>query len=84
MAILKIEGCLKKETSKWMNKLENLNIKLKNPKKHDFLTNIEAYKLDAHWFFENDDFVRAFEAIIWAWAWIEIGEKEGFLEVKKK
>ncbi|PKM91965.1 MAG: DUF357 domain-containing protein, partial [Euryarchaeota archaeon HGW-Euryarchaeota-1] len=36
------------------------------------------------YFLEKGDFVRAFEAIIWAWAWIEIGEKEGFLEVEKK
>ncbi len=84
MAILKTEDCLKKETSKWMNKLDNLKIKLKNPKKHDFLTNINAYISDSKYFLEKGDFVRAFEAIIWAWAWIEIGEKEGFLEVEKK
>ncbi|NCO84723.1 MAG: DUF357 domain-containing protein [Candidatus Huberarchaeum crystalense] len=74
---------LKKETIKWLNKLDNLDIKLKNPKKHGFLKNIKAYIKDSHYFTEKEDFVRAFEAVVWAWAWVEIGEQEGFLEIKK-
>lgn len=78
------EKQLKQETIRWLNKLEKLNIKPLQPEKQDFLKNIEAYKSDARWFLDKGDFVRAFEAIIWAWAWVEIGEKEGFLEIKEK
>jgi len=31
---------------------------------------------------EKDDLIRAFEAIIWAWAWMEIGLQKGILSHK--
>ncbi|MDI9610506.1 MAG: DUF357 domain-containing protein [Archaeoglobaceae archaeon] len=43
-----------------------------------FLDNIKAYASDAEFFLLRADLVRAFECVIWAWAWLEIG-----LELKK-
>lgn len=38
-----------------------------------FLENIRAYRSDTDHFEAEGDLVRAFEAIVWAWAWLEIG-----------
>jgi len=37
------------------------------------IKNIDAYISDTQHFMKND-MVRAFEAIVWAWAWMEILE----------
>ncbi len=44
-----------------------------------FLDNIKAYISDSRYFMEKGDFVRAFECVIWAWAWLEIGLDVGKL-----
>ncbi|MCK4550512.1 MAG: DUF357 domain-containing protein [Candidatus Aenigmarchaeota archaeon] len=49
-------------------------------KGEEFLVNINAYMSDTNHFKEKKDYVRAFEAVVWAWAWIEIGKEAGFLE----
>ncbi len=49
-------------------------------KGEEFLVNINAYMSDTNHFKEKEDFVRAFEAVVWAWAWLEIGKEAGFLE----
>ncbi|MGB3943369.1 MAG: DUF357 domain-containing protein, partial [Methanothrix sp.] len=36
---------------------------------------------DSRHFSEKGDPIRAFEAVIWAWAWIEIGLEVGILAV---
>ncbi|RLI96601.1 MAG: DUF357 domain-containing protein [Candidatus Aenigmatarchaeota archaeon] len=69
------EEQLKKETKKWLEKIEK---KLSGVRSHDekgdyFLKNINAYVSDSKHFLEKGDLVRAFEAVIWAWAWLEIG-----------
>jgi len=38
------------------------------------LKNIDAYLSDSKYFLEKNDLIRAFEAVIWAWAWMEIME----------
>ena len=73
---MNIEEHLKFETEKWLGKLENLDIRGDG----EFTENIKAYISDARYFMENGDMVRAFEAVIWAWAWYEIGEKLGKLD----
>ena len=80
------EGCkVKKElveqTNYWLKKLENLKIEAKSKDGDEIKRNAQAYISDAHYFLEKEDYVRAFEAVIWAWAWVEIGEKLDILDV---
>ncbi len=45
-----------------------------------YLENIEAYLSDSQHFEDEDDLVRAFEAVVWAWAWLEIGADTGDID----
>jgi hypothetical protein len=73
---------LKKETEKWLWKTEKVKLSAKTEKGVEYKKNIEAYINDSKHFLENGDFVRAFEAIIWAWAFLEISEDLKLLEVE--
>ena len=79
-----VDEQLKTETLKWTDKC-NISVLEVNPvgkKGEEFLVNIKAYISDTQHFIDKGDPVRAFEAIIWAWAWLEIGTDIGVL-VKK-
>lgn len=39
------------------------------------LENARAYRDDTEHFIAEEDWVRAFEAIVWAWSWLEIGKE---------
>jgi len=54
-------------------------IKAVNRKGEEFLRNINAYISDSEYFLEKRDLVRAFECVVWAWAWLEIGLDIGIL-----
>jgi len=73
------------ETAKWLVKAEAEFAKTKpNGKKgEEFAKNISAYLSDTKHFTDKKDYVRAFEAVIWAWAWIEIGKEIGILSERK-
>ena len=75
------EEQLKKEIKKWMEKLQKSvdNTKALNQKGIEFLTNIRAYQSDSLHFYSKKDYVRSFEALIWAWAYVEIGKDVGIL-----
>ncbi|MFH0836665.1 MAG: DUF357 domain-containing protein [Candidatus Aenigmatarchaeota archaeon] len=81
-----IEQNLKNETEKWQKKIEDKikTIELVTPenKEHQrMLTNIHAYIADCKHFQKNNDPIRAFEAIVWAWSWLEILEQLGILKM---
>jgi len=63
------EEALLKETRKWLEKLEQKKIEPKQDSKEvkEQITNIEAYVSDCKHFLEKKDFIRAFEAVIYAW-----------------
>lgn len=70
------------ETSKWLARAE-AEFKKVSPigkKGEEFSKNIAAYLKDTKYFSEKKDYVRAFEAVVWAWAWLEIGAEEEFLK----
>jgi hypothetical protein len=69
---------LREETVKWQRKAEDLYQKVSG--EDEFLENVSAYIRDCQYFLEKNDLIRAFEAIIWAWAWMEIGLQKGFLQ----
>ncbi len=70
------------ETEKWLLRAESEFQKIKpaSKKGEEFAKNIAAYLNDTKYFSEKKDYVRAFEAVIWAWAWIEIGKDTGILQ----
>jgi len=75
---------LQSETKRWFEKIKTVRPTIEIVHKHrvDFLQNIDAYISDAQHFIKNDDWVRAFEAVIWSWSWLEIGERIGILKKK--
>ena len=72
-----VEKELETETDKWLKKIELERKKVSGDK--DFLKNIDAYISDSRYFSGKNDKVRAFEAVIWAWAYLEIGKQQGIL-----
>lgn len=73
---------LNEEIDKWTGKIskELEDTEAYVVKGDEFLRNIKAYVSDSGHFREKGDLVRSFEAIIWAWAWLEIGKETGFLK----
>lgn len=70
------------EIKKWQRKLEAVVTDLTptSPKTDSYFENIKAYLKDSNHFLETGDYMRAFEAVIWAWAWYEIGQNEGIFD----
>ncbi|HIH17637.1 MAG TPA: DUF357 domain-containing protein [Nanoarchaeota archaeon] len=64
---------LKAETEKWLSKIEKEMPHVKeNAKNKDFVRNIKAYISDCKHFAKEGKLVLAFEAVVWAWAWLQI------------
>lgn len=80
------EKRLSDETKKWKERLEEELPKTTaaTPKGEEFLANIRAYLSDSGHFEEKNDRVRAFEAIVWSWAWLEIGRDLKLLKANSK
>ena len=78
---------LKKETEKWLSKLEkerkSLRILKDSKELKAVLKNLDAYISDTRHFLEKEDFIRAFEAVIYAWGILEACEHLGIVERKK-
>ena len=79
-----LEKDLEQEIIKWKERLKQKRGKiiLLDETKTDFLKNIDSYISDANHFYNKKDLIRAFEAVIWSWAWIEIGERLEILGTK--
>lgn len=85
-----LEEELRNETLKWLQKIEkeierikvNKEINENKKEEEEFLENIKAYISDSHYFLKEKDLIRAFECVVWAWAWLEIGIKIGLLKVE--
>jgi hypothetical protein len=77
---------LRKETEKWLQRLEKEATKAKpagnfNEKKLDnSMENVRAYIKDCHYFLGKGDLVRAFEAVVYAWGILETLERLGLVE----
>ena len=71
---------LKKETLKWLKKAEDKLTKVKKKDNTDYIVkNAQCYINDANYFLEQKDFIRGFEAVIWAWAFLEISQNCGLV-----
>lgn len=66
---------LKKETNKW---LERLDEELEGLDRDvDQMENVLAYRDDTEHFLEEKDFIRAWEAVIYAWGILETLQRLG-------
>jgi hypothetical protein len=74
---MSLEEELRGETLKWLERAGSLLSGISGDR--HFSENISAYLRDSEYFLENEDLVRAFEAVVWAWAWMEIGLELGIL-----
>lgn len=78
---MSLEEDLHNETLKWLEKAEVLFCQISG--EEHFRDNVSAYIRDSHYFLEKKDLIRAFEAVIWAWAWMEIGLEKDLLQQKE-
>lgn len=68
---------LTEETDRWARRLDDAleEATAETQRGRAFLENVRAYRNDADHFEDEGDRVRAFEAVVWAWAWLEIGAR---------
>ncbi len=69
----KTQEKLKEETEKWLEKLEERLEK--RDSEVEQMENVLAYRDDTYHFLEEEDFIRAFEAVIYAWGILETLER---------
>jgi len=81
-------NALKSETEKWLSRLESARSSIKilegSKELKAVLKNIDAYIKDTRHFLEKKDFIRAFEAVVYAWGLLEACEHLGLLECVKQ
>jgi hypothetical protein len=78
---MELEGLAKKEIEKMEKILKE--VKVKDAKALEVYNLALSYFVDAKHFLEKKDFIRAFEAIIICWAYLDACLHFGFLEVSK-
>lgn len=76
----KTQEKLKEETEKWLGKLED-RVENKDSSVEQ-MENVEAYRDDTYHFLEEEDFIRAWEAVIYAWGILETLERLDKFEEK--
>lgn len=74
----KTQEKLKEETEKWLEKLED-RIEDRDTSVEQ-MENVEAYRDDTYHFLEEEDFIRAWESVIYAWGILETLERLGKFE----
>lgn len=77
----KTQEKLEEETRKWLEKLEN---RIDGRDSHvEQMENVEAYRDDTYHFLEEEDYIRAWESVIYAWGILETLERLGKFEEKE-
>ncbi|KXA99985.1 hypothetical protein AKJ47_00135 [candidate division MSBL1 archaeon SCGC-AAA261G05] len=73
---------LQQEIERWTRKLDEKLPRLvaRNGPGKEILENARAYRGDSQHFLQDDDLIKSFESLIWAWALIETGENLGHLK----
>ena len=68
---------MKEEIIKMLEKIEPLidKIEVKDEKGEEMLENMKAYIADSKHFLGKENYLKSFEAIVWAWAILEICEE---------
>lgn len=75
---------LREETEKWLQRIKEKrsSVILRDEKAKEHLKNLDAYISDSQHFLEKGDFIKAFEAVVWAWAILDMLEKLELVECK--
>lgn len=74
----KTQEKLKEETQKWLDKLEDgIEDQYEDVEQ---MENVLAYKKDTKHFLEEEDYIRAWESVIYAWGIFETLERLGKFE----
>lgn len=76
-----IEADLRSETEKWLERIKEKRRTVADGRA-DYVKNLDAYISDSKHFLEKGDLIRAFEAVVWGWALLEVGLQEGILKEK--
>ncbi len=76
----KTQEKLEQETKKWLEKLEQ-RIEDRDSSVEQ-MENVLAYRDDTYHFLEEKDFIRAWEAVIYAWGILETLERLGKFETE--
>jgi hypothetical protein len=76
----KTQKKLKEETEKWLEKLED-RIEDRDSSV-DQMENVEAYRDDTYHFLDEEDYIKAWESVIYAWGILETLERIGLFEEK--
>jgi len=79
---MEIKELVRKELEKMGEIIKE--VKLKDVKATEVYNLALSYFTDAKHFFENEDFVRAFEAIVISWAYLDACLHFGFIEIPEK
>lgn len=76
---------IKDETLKMIEKIKPLveKIEAKDDKGQEMLENMKAYIEDSKHFLGKENYLKAFEAIVWAFAILEICEELGVFRVQR-
>jgi hypothetical protein len=76
---------MREEILKMHEKIEPLigKIEVKDEKGEEMLENMKAYIADSKHFLNKKNYVKSFEAIVWAWAILEICEELGVFKVER-
>ena len=74
----KTQEKLKSETEKWLKKLEK-RIEQKDESVQQ-MENVLAYRDDTYHFLQKEDFIRAWESVVYAWGILETLERLGKFE----
>jgi hypothetical protein len=72
---------LKQETKKWLERLED-RVEDKDESVEQ-MENVQAYRDDTSHFLEEEDYIRAWESVIYAWGILETLERLGKFEDSK-
>ncbi len=71
---------LEEETRKWRDKLDD-RLEYTDPEV-DQMENVLAYRRDTEHFLDQEDYIRAFESVVYAWGILETLERLGKLDSK--
>jgi len=77
-----LEERLRREIEKWSRRLDrSLRGTIATCERgREMLENARAYASDSKHFLDKGDLIRAFECLVWAWAWLEIGKELDLLK----
>lgn len=70
------------QTKKWLKKIEKQknSIEILDKRAENEVVNIKSYISDAKHFLEKEDFVRSFEAVIYAWGILDTLNRMGLIK----